>query len=77
MNEKYIEIWNEIKEEIRLINGNKVEYSKDFMKIKFEPDDNLPIDKILNIQVCVLCKIINVNHKFYYMAVFMSMNISY
>ena len=77
MNEKYIEIWNEIKEEIRLINGNKVEYSKDFMKIKFESDDNLPIDKILNIQVCVLCKIINVNHKFYYMGVFMSMNIIY
>ena len=77
MNEKYIEIWNEIKEEIRLINGNKVEYSKDFMKIKFESDENLPIDKILNIQVCVLCKIINVNHKFYYMGVFMSMNISY
>ena len=33
----YTEIWDEIKEQIELISGNKViKYSKDFMKIKFE-----------------------------------------
>ena len=52
----YTEIWNEIKEQIVLISGNKViKYSKDFMNIKFESDDGLPISKIINIPVCVLC----------------------
>ena len=33
----YTEIWDEMKEQIELISGNKViKYSKDFMKIKFE-----------------------------------------
>ena len=51
----YTEIWDEIKEQIELISGNKViKSSKDFMKIKFESDDDLPLDKILNIPVCVI-----------------------
>ena len=50
----YTEIWDEIKEQIELINGNKViKYSKDFMKIRFESDDDLPISKTINIPVCV------------------------
>ena len=52
---QYTEIWNKIREQIRLIIGDRViEYSKDVMKIKFESDDDLPLDKILNIPVCVL-----------------------
>ena len=52
----YTKIWNEIKEQIVLISGNKViKYSKDFMNIKIESDDGLPISKIINIPVCVLC----------------------
>ena len=32
----YTEIWDEVKEQTELINGNKViKYSKDFMKINF------------------------------------------
>ena len=51
----YTEIWDEIKEHIELISGNKViKYSKDFMKIKFESDDDLPFSKILNIPACVI-----------------------
>ena len=50
----YTEIWDEIKEQIELISGNKViKYSKDFMKIRFESDDDLPIRKTINIPVCV------------------------
>ena len=50
----YTEIWDEIKEQIELVSGNKViKYSKDFMKIKFESDDDLPISKT-NIPVCVI-----------------------
>ena len=50
--EDYTEIWNEIKEQIELISGNRVnKYSRDFMKIKFESDDDLPFSKIINIPV--------------------------
>ena len=51
----YTGLWNEIKEYIELIGDNKViKYIKDFMKIKFESDDDLPLGKILNIPVCVI-----------------------
>ena len=47
--ENYTELWNEIKEQIELISGNKViKYEKDFMKIKFGSNDDLPLGKILN-----------------------------
>ena len=38
---KYVELWNGIKNKIKSINGSKKgEYGKDFMKIKFDADDN-------------------------------------
>ena len=46
---KYIELWDKIK---NLIGCNSIkagEYEKDFMKIKFNSDDNLPLNKILKI----------------------------
>ena len=46
---KYIELWNEIKYLTETINGGKSgEYGKDFMKIKIDSDDNLPLNKPLN-----------------------------
>ena len=52
---KDTEIWNKIREQIRLVIGDEmIEYSKDFMKIKFELDDDLPLDEILDIPVCIL-----------------------
>ena len=43
---KYIKLQNGIKNEIETINsGKKGEYGKDFMKIKFDIDDNLPLKK--------------------------------
>ena len=48
--ENYTELWDEIKDQIEVRSGNKpIKYKKDFMKIKFESDDNLPLGKILNI----------------------------
>ena len=39
----YTKIWDEIKEQTELISGNKViKYIRDFMKIKFESDNDLP-----------------------------------
>ena len=47
---KYTELWVGTKNEIETINGSKVgEYGKDFMKIKFDTDDNLPLNKTLNL----------------------------
>ena len=48
--EKYAERWNGIKNEIEAINGDKKgeDYGKDFMKVKFDTDHNLPLNKKLN-----------------------------
>ena len=45
------------------------EYSKDFIKIKFDSNDDLPINKLLNL---FLKKIVNIIHKFIEMSVCMS-----
>ena len=43
---KYTELWDEIRNEIETISGGKKgEYGKDFMKIKFNTDDNFPLNK--------------------------------
>ena len=53
--ENYTELWDEIKKQIESINGNKViKYSKDFMKIRFNSNDDLPLGKIFNISVCII-----------------------
>ena len=49
------ELWDEIKDQIEIISGNKpTKYGKDFMKIKSKSDDNLPLGKILNALVCII-----------------------
>ena len=35
-------------------NGSVGEYAKDYMKIKFDPDDNLPLTKILKFLVLTI-----------------------
>ena len=53
--EKYIELWDEIKSQIETINGGKpIKYRRDFMKIRFESDDHLPLGKILSIPECII-----------------------
>ena len=54
--ENYKKLWDEVKEEIRTIKGGiePFEYEKDVMRIKFESDNGLPINKILNIPACVI-----------------------
>ena len=47
---KYTEFCDEIEDEIETINGGKAksgDYGKDFMKIKFNSDDDLPLNKRL------------------------------
>ena len=47
--EKYTELWDgiKIKNLIEMANDKSGEYGKDFMKIKFDSDDNLPLNKTL------------------------------
>ena len=49
---KYTELWDGITNKIKTINGGrKGEYGKDFMKIKFDTDDNFPLNKPLNLRM--------------------------
>ena len=45
---KYADVWDGIKNKIKAINGGKEnEYGKDYIKIKFDSDDDLPLNKPL------------------------------
>ena len=53
--DNYTDFWDEIKNQIETINGdNPVKYWKDFMKARFESNDDLPLGKILNIPVFII-----------------------
>ena len=52
---KFAEVWRGIKDQIKKINNGSVgEYGKDYMKIKFDPNDNLPLNKILKFRVLTI-----------------------
>ena len=46
---KYTELWDEIKNSIKKINNKLFEYGKDFMKIKFDSDDSLLLNKTIKL----------------------------
>ena len=70
---KYTKLWNGVKNEIETINGNKegecssAEYGKDFMKIKIDTDDNLPLNKTLKLHnmTIVIRSVFEEDGKFY------------
>ena len=65
---KYTKLWDEIKNEIKTINGGEPnEYKIDFMKIKFESDDDLPLGKILSIlgMVILVRSVLQEDSKYY------------
>ena len=65
---KYTELWDGIKNEIETINGGKEgEYGKDFMKIKFDTDYNLPLNKQLKMHMLtiVVTSVFQEDGKFY------------
>ena len=46
---KYTDVWDEIKNEIKAINGGEENYyAKDYMRIKFSSDHDLQLNKPLN-----------------------------
>ena len=44
---KYSDVWNGIKNKIKEVNDSECDYEKDYMKIKFNSDDDLPLNKPL------------------------------
>ena len=44
---KYNDVFNGIRNKIKKISGNECDYEKDYMKIKFNSDDDLPLNKQL------------------------------
>ena len=52
---KYAELWDKIKNQMEAVNGcEPIKCKKDFMKIRFESDDDLPLGQILSIPVIII-----------------------
>ena len=56
MLQNYKKLWDEIKKEITTIKGGiePFKFEKDVMKIKFESNNKLPLNKIMNIPMSVI-----------------------
>ena len=55
---KYYQVFNGIKYHIKKIDGRDGVYEKEYMKIKFLSDDDIPLTKVLNflaITVIITC----------------------
>ena len=52
---KYADVWDGIKNKIKAINGGKENnYGKDYMKIRFVSDNDLPLNKLLKFHVMTI-----------------------
>ena len=68
ISKKYEEVWESVKKDIEAINGCKrVEYGKDFEKIRFESNDDLPMNKPrkLHLLAIIIRCVFNEGSKFY------------
>ena len=51
---KYNDVFNGIRNKIKKISGDECDYEKDYMKIKFNSDDDLPLNKQLKFHNMVI-----------------------
>ena len=51
---KFADVWDGIKKKIKAINGDECNYEKDYMKIKFNSDDDLPLNKLLKFHIMTI-----------------------
>ena len=55
VSKKYEEVWEGVKKEIETINGGKkIEYGKDLKKIRFESNDDLPLNKPIKLRLLTI-----------------------
>ena len=55
---RYDDVFNGIMDKIKKIEDNRLEYAKDYMKIKFSSDDSLPLNKqlkVYNLTITIRC----------------------
>ena len=51
---KYQDLWSEIKNKIEAVSSGECDYEKDYMKIKFNSDDDLPLNKPLKFHMVTI-----------------------
>ena len=51
------DVFNGIRDKIKEINSDERDYEKDYMKIKFNSDDNLPLSKPLKFHLMTVTKV--------------------
>ena len=56
---KFANVWKRIRAKIEENTGGIVQYDKNYMRIKFESNDNLPTNNIANIRLVFLLKMVN------------------
>ena len=61
----YKDVCNGIRDKIREDSSGKFDYEKDYMKIKFNSDDDLPLNKPLKLHNMTKKKMVNFIHKFF------------
>ena len=54
LRKKYSVVWNGIKNKIKMINVGECDYEKDFMKTKFNSDDDLPLNKPIKFHIMTI-----------------------
>ena len=64
---KYEELWSKIRDLIRSMNKNSDDYDEKYMKIKFNSDDELPLNKTIEIptMTIVVRAVFHENNKYY------------
>ena len=68
MSKKYEKIWEDVKKEIETINdGQKIEYEKDYMKIRFKSNDDLLLNKPIKLRLLtmIIRCVVSEDDKFY------------
>ena len=51
---KYSDVWSGIKNKIKEVSSGESDYEKDYMKIKFNSDHNLPLNKPLKFHLITI-----------------------
>ena len=51
---KYNDVFNGIRDKIKEVCSDECDYEKDYMKIKFNSDDNLPLNKLLKFNLMTI-----------------------
>ena len=71
---KYEELWIKIKDLIRLITQKSDDYDEKYMETKFSSDDELPLNKTIEIPIMtIVVRIIFPKNNKYYPQVFLSL----